>query len=109
MGEKNYKYRKNTKKMENCLRRNTQGEAIRKTKNTNCHECTVLTTDSINVQRLTVTSINSVHIPAIKNFCVCHFVQDNTWWPQKVGHFSTHHVFGTVQEKKMKRISPECS
>jgi len=70
MGEKNYKYRKNTKKMENCLRRNTQGEAIRKRKNTNCHECTVLTTDSINVQRLTVTTINSVHIPAIKIF-VC--------------------------------------
>ena len=28
----------------------------------------------------------------------------STGWPQKVVHFSTHHIFGTVQDK-MKQIS----
>jgi len=31
-----------------------------------------------------------------------------TWWPKKVVHFPTHHIFGTVQNK-LKRISPKCS
>jgi len=34
---------------------------------------------------------------------VCNFLI-STGWPQKVVHFSTHHIFGTVQDK-MKQIS----
>ena len=32
----------------------------------------------------------------------------HTGWSKKLYIFSTHHIFGTVQDKK-KRISPKCS
>jgi len=39
---------------------------------------------------------------------VCPWTPGYTRWPKKVVRFSTHHIFGTFQDK-MKQISPKCS
>ena len=53
--------------------------------------------------------MNTFHAPVshdLKASLQC--IQSCTGWPKKVVHFSTHHIFGTVEDK-MKRISPKCS